>query len=196
MNRRQPMEQNTRPALVAMKPQPQSQRSVVQVKEVNTRSGSASLDNVRTHNQSSNMFNVNQSPNTFNANQPSNMLNGKEYDKKTVVEKTKFSNEKFTTTWTYLGSDQLIHTVVLRHNVKINNKGVSKRVILVDNVVKYNDKSSDTKFYVKAGRDNLEIEIMANKDIGFKYDLTINGEKFDTIRRQFMIQKASKMSGN
>jgi len=169
--KRQQSQLNSKAAIYGLKPIPQSQRSIFQVQE--------------------NSVSANSSPS-----EPRQSFTGKEYDKKTVVEKTKFANEKFVTTWNYLGTDNLVHCVVLKHNVKTNKQGISKRVVTVDNVEKYCDKSNETKFWVKVGVDKLCIEIITNKDVGFKYELTVNGEKFDNIRREFMKQKASKMSGN
>ncbi|ETO04655.1 hypothetical protein RFI_32743, partial [Reticulomyxa filosa] len=122
------------------------------------------------------------------ATQPANGITGREFNKKITVEKTKFGNEKYVTTWTYLGSDHHAHSVVLRHNVKTGKQGKSKRVVLVDNVEKYSDKSNETKFFIKTGNDNLQIEIITNKDTGFKYELSINGENFENVKRDFVRQ--------
>jgi len=104
--------------------------------------------------------------------------------------RTKFGNEKIVTTWNYLGSDKIIHKVVMKHNTR--NKR-SKRIVIIDKQERYNQKSTDTKFFIRVGPDQLKISIEETAARTYNYNLLINDKKFETLRRDFFKEKQSRI---
>merc|ERR1719245_1169123 len=70
--------------------------------------------------------------------------------------------KKIITTWYYTGKDRKIHEVILRHNTRTGKDLKSKRVIVVDGKVRYAEKSKETHFIIKNGRDQLKLNIALN----------------------------------
>jgi len=108
------------------------------------------------------------------------------FDKRTEAVKTKFSNEKIITTWNYAGKDQKIHEVILRHNTSQSKDGKSKRVIVVDGNVRYAEKSKETHFIIKNGKDQLKLNIAQQKVKGFAYQLFINDISFTQLHNDYI----------
>merc|ERR1719350_2248872 len=107
------------------------------------------------------------------------------FDKKTEAVRTKFGNEKIITTWYYTGKDGKIHEVILRHNTRTGKDQKSKRVIVVDGKVRYAEKSKETRFIIKNGRDELKLNISVEHGAagpkGFGYQLHINSQAFESL---------------
>jgi len=115
--------------------------------------------------------------------------NGKAaFDKQTEAVKTKFGNEKVITTWTYTGKDNKVHEVILRHNTRTGKDMKSKRVIVVDGKVRYADKSKETHFIIKNGKDQLKLNIgLSNQNVkGFTYQLYINDISFTQLHNSYL----------
>jgi len=116
------------------------------------------------------------------------------FDKKTEAVRTKFGNEKMISTWVYTGKDgQGHHEVILRHNTRSGKDMKSKRVIVVDGKVRYAEKSKETHFIIKNGRDELKLNIAVNESggKGFVYQLFINDVSFTNLHNNFLNQVAS-----
>eukprot|EP01083_Nonionella_stella_P199830 732440_1 len=112
-----------------------------------------------------------------------------EFDKKTEAVRTKFGNEKIITTWYYTGKDRKIHEVILRHNTKTSKDLKSKRVIVVDGKVRYAEKSKETHFIIKNGKDQLKLNISLNNNgnaKGFAYQLFINDVPFTQLHNNYL----------
>merc|ERR1712013_754968 len=114
------------------------------------------------------------------------------FDKKTEAVRTKFGNEKMITTWLYSGKDAKVHEVILRHNTRSGKDLKSKRVIVVDGKVRYAEKSSESHFIIKNGRDQLKLNIALNGgNKGFVYQLFINDVAFTNLHNKFLNEVAS-----
>jgi len=115
------------------------------------------------------------------------------FDKKTEAVRTKFGNEKMISTWLYTGKDGQSHEVILRHNTRSGKDMKSKRVIVVDGKVRYAEKSKETHFIIKNGRDELKLNIAVNESVGkgFVYQLFINDVSFTNLHNNFLNQVAS-----
>merc|ERR1712048_88009 len=113
---------------------------------------------------------------------------GPSFDKKTEAVRTKFGNEKIITTWFYTGKDRKIHEVILRHNTRTGKDMKSKRVIVVDGKVRYAEKSKETHFIIKNGRDELKLNIALNESAGkgFVYQLFINDVSFTNLHNTYL----------
>lgn len=116
------------------------------------------------------------------------------FDKKTEAVRTKFGNEKIITTWYYTGKDRKIHEVILRHNTRTGKDMKSKRVIVVDGKVRYAEKSKETHFIIKNGKDQLKLNISLNNSQvkGFAYQLFINDISFTQLHNNYL----NKIAGN
>jgi len=112
------------------------------------------------------------------------------FDKQTEAVRTKFGNEKIITTWYYTGKDRKSHQVILRHNTRTGKDQKSKRVIVVDGKVRYAEKSKETRFIIKNGRDELKLNISTDLDSGapkgFAYQLHINSQPFGNLHRNYL----------
>lgn len=114
------------------------------------------------------------------------------FDKKTEAVRTKFGNEKMITTWLYSGKDAKVHEVILRHNTRSGKDLKSKRVIVVDGKVRYAEKSSESHFIIKNGRDQLKLNIALNGgNKGFVYQLFVNDVAFTNLHNKFLNEVAS-----
>ena len=116
------------------------------------------------------------------------------FDKKTEAVRTKFGNEKIITTWLYTGKDRKIHEVILRHNTRTGKDMKSKRVIVVDEKVRYADKSKETHFIIKNGKDQLKLNIAlsSSSNKGFAYQLFINDVSFTKLHNSYIEKIASQ----
>eukprot|EP01084_Bolivina_argentea_P100430 180329_1 len=115
------------------------------------------------------------------------------FDKKTEAVRTKFGNEKIISTWLYTGKDRKIHEVILRHNTRTGKDMKSKRVIVVDGKVRYAEKSKETHFIIKNGKDQLKLNIsinQPNQNKGFAYQLFINDVSFTNLHNNYLQQIA------
>merc|ERR1712228_525835 len=110
------------------------------------------------------------------------------FDKKTEAVRTKFGNEKIITTWYYTGKDRKGHQVILRHNTRTGKDQKSKRVIVVDGKVRYAEKSKETHFIIKNGKDQLKLNISLNNSNvkGFVYQLFINDVSFTNLHNNYI----------
>jgi len=112
------------------------------------------------------------------------------FDKQTEAVRTKFGNEKIITTWYYTGKDRKGHQVILRHNTRSGKDQKSKRVIVVDGKVRYAEKSKETRFIIKNGRDELKLNISTDLNSaapkGFAYQLHINSQPFGNLHRNYL----------
>merc|ERR1712039_622891 len=110
------------------------------------------------------------------------------FDKKTEAVRTKFGNEKIITTWFYTGKDRKIHEVILRHNTRTGKDMKSKRVIVVDGKVRYAEKSKETHFIIKNGKDQLKLNIAlsSSSNKGFAYQLFINDVSFTSLHNTYL----------
>lgn len=117
------------------------------------------------------------------------------FDKQTEAVRTKFGNEKIITTWYYTGKDRKVHEVILRHNTRTGKDQKSKRVIVVDGKVRYAEKSKETRFIIKNGRDELKLNISLDQSSaapkGFAYQLHINSQPFGNLHRNYLNSIAS-----
>jgi len=114
-----------------------------------------------------------------------------QFDRKTEAVRTKFGNEKMISTWLYTGKDGRVHEVILRHNTRSGKDLKSKRVIVVDGKVRYAEKSKETHFIIKNGRDQLKLNIAPAQGKGFVYQLFINDVSFTNLHNNFLNQIAS-----
>merc|ERR1719461_2773999 len=117
-----------------------------------------------------------------------------DYEKGTQVEKTRFGRNRNKTTWKFLLPDKTRHVVVLMHNQYMQG-GKSKRVLTIDGVEQYNYKSDQKTFSCSIGSTKLKLEIKATLSNSYTYHLTINGESFEKLRKEFYVKKSGAMSG-
>merc|ERR1712176_827286 len=84
--------------------------------------------------------------------------------------------------------DRKIHEVVLRHNTRTGKDMKSKRVIVVDGKVRYAEKSKETHFIIKNGKDQLKLNIALSNSSqkGFAYQLFINDVSFTSLHNTYI----------
>jgi len=94
----------------------------------------------------------------------------------TSYAKTKRGTTKAIVTWTLVDSNEKRHVVTLEHN-HYAFRGVSKRKVIIDNIVVKSEKSANLTYSFPIGQDRVTVLIISGAN-GFEYELMINDLSF------------------
>jgi len=118
-----------------------------------------------------------------------NPLSPNQWEKTLNKTTSKWGKTKLTTNWKFLLDGIDAHEASLSHNT-YQQKGKSKRVLIVDGEEKYNDKSDTSEFAFSLGYHSCMVHIRESKESqdGFEYDLYVDKMPFEDLRREYYIE--------
>jgi len=117
-----------------------------------------------------------------------------DYEKTVEQINTRFGKTKLKTTWRFLGLDTERNEVILLLSDPGKRGGKSKRILTVNGVEEYNEKSDMTSFACKIGMgpDAMRIRLAILSSTIF--ELFINEKRFEDIRNDYYIKKSRSFS--
>lgn len=111
----------------------------------------------------------------------------------TSYAKTKRGTTKAIVTWTLVDANEKRHVVTLEHN-HYSFRGVSKRKVVIDNIVAMSEKSANLTYPFQVGPDKVTVLISSGAN-GFEYQLMVNDLSFtDAKNFNREIQEAMRAS--